>query len=764
MRRANGMVAWIFGSAAMLQIASAANWVSTGPYGGRVAAIYTRAGAPDLVFALTAGGLYRSNDGGDHWARAEAGVLGTVNPTTYGLSGDLLAFDPLDAQAAYLVDADGVLYRTVDTGEHWIPTGYALSGATPLTLAVDASVPRRLYLGTSSGIMRSIDGGVSFAPASDGLPGGFISGIAIDPSDEQHVIAGGGYGPASPAFFHSNDAAEHWLPGQSPCESLSVCDFVHDLRFGGNSHAFAVVIGFVFASFDGVVWGGAPVFEGRVTTLSTNGAQAFLIGGTFGTGFTTDEFSSANLLNEGLAIDGATPLQVLSTNLFPGYPAPGPWFAGTYIAGLFRSDDAGTSWQAHSEGLAATSIRALAFDPNDSSHVLAGDSTGAYSFEGGRALYASTDGGGHWSPVAVQPPARYIRALAYDPTTNGTIYAAGLWAGQPFVATPNSGIYKSTNGGAAWSILDGGLPLLGDPPSATVGSIQALTIDRRSCAEPPPTGPCTSGPLQTLYASASGVYLDAGYSYRVIKSVDAGATWSSADVGLPQPVYVGANYESAVTGPLQVDPENSAIVYLGTFYAGDVGPSDPGIQNGVFRSDDGGEHWTFRSDGLPRYPGSTNAALDVVALAIHPTRSGMLWAGLADEYRIAPAAVYKTVDGGAHWTDSSSGLALAAVGALIVDASDPDTLYAGGNPLPGSRVTMFRSSDGGASWTPMVGAPPTQLLHSLALDPADRTHLLAGTSAGVWTTTEAIFADGFESRRSREPFRLGPSRETDRHP
>ena len=202
--------------------------------------------------------------------------------------------------------------------------------------------------------------------------------------------------------------------------------------------------------------------------------------------------------------------------------------------------------------------------------------------------------------------------------------------------------------------------------------------------------------------------------------------------------------EMIYTKPIVVDPADGNIVYVGTFLYTD-GPyaSAPGIESGVFRSDDAGAHWTFRSEGLPRYPGATDTAFDVLDLAIHPTQTGTLWAAVWNQFDGSSGAVYKTTDGGASWFASSDGLALAAVATLLVDPNHPDTIYAGGGPVSGSRVSIFRSDDGGAHWRPMQGSPPSYV-SVLAMDPGDPTRILAGTQTGVWVSIDAIFADGFD--------------------
>ena len=72
------------GLAASLPAAAVDAWVSTGPWGGSIEDIFAPANAPDLVFALSSGGLYRSIDRSAHWMRAESGIRGMVGATSNG--------------------------------------------------------------------------------------------------------------------------------------------------------------------------------------------------------------------------------------------------------------------------------------------------------------------------------------------------------------------------------------------------------------------------------------------------------------------------------------------------------------------------------------------------------------------------------------------------------------------------------------------------------------------------------------------------------
>ena len=722
-------------------------WTTAGPQGGYLEEIYASPASPKLLFAMTPGGLFRSTDSGASWSRAESGIAGTVGPlaASYASSGDLFAFDPLNDQTAYVIDRGGALYRTDDAGEHWLATGFQLVGSDAQSIAIDRSVPRHMYLATTTGVLRSLDGGATFALLTTGLPTGRVTSVAVDPLDSAHILIGGPYVSGSPFFNYSLDGGDHWAPAYSVCDELFVCGFAHDLRYAGASRWVAAVDGALLESIDnGMNWGEPAELSAK--GVSTTTAFSTLVAGDFGAAFSPDGFETITFANAGLSLDGVTPLHALSAHIFDDYPDSGPWFVGTFIAGLYRSDDMGGQWSPINEGLVATDIRALAIDPSDPSHVLAGDFTGGFTGEGGRSLYTSSDGGASWSPVSAPPPARYIRAIAYDPTTSGpnaTVYATGLYAGPASVANLNGGLYKSTNGGVDWTVIDNGLPTAGDPPHAFIGGVRGFALDPRSCAVPPPTGPCLTGPLRVLYAAASGSYVDDDHSFSIIKSIDAGAHWISSDTGLPNAIFFDSgDYESIVTYRLVVDAQSSNIVYVSTWFETSTGhASAPGIESGVFRSDDGGAHWSFRSDGLARYPGSVNTALDVLALVADPRDSATLWAGMTDGFGTSASAIYKTIDGGAHWTDNSEGLHLAAVRAMTIDPGD-GTLYAGGDAVAGSRDSVFRSTDGGAHWSAVEGAPPTRMLNELVVD--RRGHILAGTSGGVWRDNDRIFSSGFD--------------------
>lgn len=195
-----------------------------------VASLAVDPSAPGTVWAGTTGGIFRSNDGAASW-NAVWPSLDTA---------ERLVVDASDPRRVYAVmrhsGGSGVFYsyvvRTDDGGETWRssppssfqgPSDVALDPASPTTLfvaaaevflksndagaswttvdsftfpelasrvAVAAEPAAAVYVGTSTGVVKSVDGGVTWAPAGRGLGCGNVRALAVDPSSPAVVYAG----------------------------------------------------------------------------------------------------------------------------------------------------------------------------------------------------------------------------------------------------------------------------------------------------------------------------------------------------------------------------------------------------------------------------------------------------------------------------------------------------------------------------------------------------------------------------------------------
>ncbi len=143
-----------------------------------------------------------------------------------------------------------------------------------------------------------------------------------------------------------------------------------------------------------------------------------------------------------------------------------------------------------------------------------------------------------------------------------------------------------------------------------------------------------------------------------------------------------------------------------------------------------------------RLEGPTNIGGRMRAVAFHPTQTNTIYAGGAS------GGVWRSDDLGATWTPLSDFEPRINIGALAIDVSNPDILYAGtGEPIPGSYgrkngsafydgVGVLRSSDAGASWTLLPWPSNNSSVYRIALHPQSSDTLLVGTRDKLWKSTD----------------------------
>ena len=667
------------------------------------------------------------------------------------------------------------------------------------------------------GLLYSDDFGESFTQLAGGLPAqAGYNAVAVDPDNPLLVMAAIGVtapvaptDPSIPGIWRSTDGGQTWAPS-SPFPGTGSNQVSFDVAFGAGTTVYAVVGGGVIRSDDnGLTWPITPVFTDARTvmphptlpnTVYVGGGTGFRVSTDGGLSFAPSPASlSPNPSYTSTAPPNApAPPLVRGIALDPGFPAPGTsiWVA-IDGGGIARSTDGGLSFSpaGPGDGLTAVNVRAFALHPgtqftNATRPIYAGfGDPGAVS----SALFRSLNNGGSWPTANTGLKLAQIRGLALDPSTVGgvgsvepapslgtaVVYAVGRSDVRLGINSGlrNSGIYKSNNGGASWFQLDGGLPRVGTPPTdaANINVVRAVLLDPRSCANPPPGGlpcgrdPATLGgqrPLQTVWAIANGVSTlnpVPASSHRVIRSTDGGLNWSSRDSGIP---VVNAD-EQVLPIVLAMDPNDGNTLYLATTATrfNSSAPistlPNPTIASGVFKTTDGGLNWAPANNGRPFYPGSTTTAHECLALAVHPSVSGTLWAArmqTAPDGSIVSAGLQKSIDGGANWFDVGAGLPPRTdLRVLIVDPVNPDVLYAGGGSNTASSPgAVYKSVDGGLTFRSISISLPSSSATALALDPSNPQVLLAGTDRGVWTLTQVPDADGDGAPDSNEGGAVNP--------
>lgn len=722
--------------------AAAQTWTPLGPDGGTVDYLLADPTTPGRLYA-TAMGLAISDDAGRSWRRAGHGLDGSARNWILGL-----VADADQAGRLYLVDADGRLMRSDDAGQHWVPAGYSLTiaaapfGRGRLPMAdVPGSTTSLLLVGDDGVLRKSTDSGATFSVlAYFGWTQQPVVTIAVDPANPQHVLAGMGVGSqtiSGATLMRSTDGGVTFRtvagdPGLGVGSSIA---------FVPGGPILAVLNGRVHVSSDGgASWQSSGVVANYVAVAPNAPHEAVAMSAT-GCRRSVDFLAGSVPCDAGLPTDGIyarfTDLAVVADGA-TAFRA----VATTSVIGVRALGSADVSWTPSNAGLATRMMRGLELVPGSAS-VFAGHWEET-PFESS-ALFATEGGGAQWRHV-LGDRAKYVRALALDPTTTGqpatmTVYAGGLSLYTPGQATRAS-LYRSLDGGQSWAVLEQGLPAGSLPGSVQRAMIRQIVVDPRSCATPPARGRCSSGPLQRVFALATTE------GWRVLRSDQRGDNWISgdtADSGLPRTFYDGNTFESIYPAHLEIGADGE--LFLALLYQGgndDGSPFQPTMQSGVFRSLDGGLHWHQRSNGLPLLPGAAQTYPDVGALAAHPRRAGVLWAAVGNY--LQPSRVYKSVDGGASWLPASPLLSDCSIHELQVDRSAPDVIYAAGAGVGYASACIYRSEDGGGTWNAVGPDAPFGTIHDLRWDEHDQARLVVTTEMGVWqlrSPADKIFIENF---------------------
>jgi photosystem II stability/assembly factor-like uncharacterized protein len=251
--------------------------------------------------------------------------------------------------------------------------------------------------------------------------------------------------------------------------------------------------------------------------------------------------------------------------------------------GVYKSTDAGETWT--NVGLPESHhIGRIVVHPEDPNTVYVAALGHLYSENEERGLYRSTDGGRRWQKVlgpVVRGKNIGVVDVAMDPSDPETLYAATFDKVRvPFsydLGGPGSRIYKTTDGGDTWTMLENGLPAgmlgrIGIAVSHSNPNIVYATIEN---ANKPDMS--EEERYQELLGHESSSGMIGGEIYR---SDDAGTTWRKTH---PDSVSIGGQ-PAYYYGQIRVDPNNPDRVYV--------------LSVSTFLSEDGGATWQARALGF----------------------------------------------------------------------------------------------------------------------------------------------------------------------
>ena len=624
-----------------------------------------------------------------------------------------------------------------------------------------ASQPNVFYIGfDNGGVWRSTDYGSTWTPLFDAQPTGSIGAIAVAPSDPNIIYVGSGEGLQRPdlsvgdGVYKSTDAGKTWRH-LGLRDGQQIPAIIVDPR--NPNRLFAAVLGHPYG----------PNAE-RGVFRSTDGGE------TWQKVLFKDDTTGA----VDLAIDPRNPQTVYAV-LWQAQQ--GPWENGAFSgpnSGLFKSTDGGSTWNQLTGGLPAFAQGlgriGIAVAPNDPSRMYA--LVEARSDAGG--LYRSDDAGTTWRRVngdqRIYGRGSDFAVARVDPRNRDVVYVANIStyrstdAGQTFTAikgapggddyhniwinpsNPNiillavdQGATITVNGGRTWSswynqptaqfyhvITDNQFPYWvygGQQESGSVGIASRGNDGQITFREWHPVG-------AEEYAYIAPDPLNPNLIYGgALNSV----TRYNRATGDVEHVTPRGSYRYLRTVPLLFSEVDPHILYLGTQM--------------VLKTTNGGGTWTEISKDLTRetydLPPSVASYADAakrqatrrgIVYSIAPSRRNVdvIWAGTDD------GLIHVTRDGGKNWKDvTPPGMTpWSKVAQLDASHFDDETVYAAVNRLrlDDLKPHIYRTHDGGATWKETVRGLPEGPVNTVREDPVRKGLLFAGTELAVFVS----FSDG----------------------
>ena len=305
-------------------------------------------------------------------------------------------------------------------------------------------------------------------------------------------------------------------------------------------------------------------------------------------------------------------------NAIAFHPEPQTIYVGTPIGGLWRTRDGGGSWTSLTDGLPEIGVSDIAIDPLTPTtvYLLTGDGEAGESMHGPPSigLLKSTDDGAHWLATGLiwrTTQRQYAHRLAIHPTAPAILFVAS-----------SAGLLRTADAGQTWRVV---------LPAATNNTIWDVLF----------------GP-----ADPSVVY--AASSTEVYRSLDGGESWMHLAGALPSfPDQNDPNVSDRIR--LGVTPASPTTLYV-------LFGSRQGFTNGLYRSDDRGEHFSKQSSTTP--------------LSTDPS---------------APLPIDLTKPNVLGWDPNDFGSQSDYDLSLAVSPTNVDRVHVGG-------VNTWRSDDGGRTW------------------------------------------------------------------
>ncbi len=310
----------------------------------------------------------------------------------------------------------------------------------------------------------------------------------------------------------------------------------------------------------------------------------------------------------------------------------------------------------------------------------------------GGGLWKSVDGGTSWTPVTDgKIRSSSVGAVAVAPSNPDVVYIGMGEAELRGNIMQGDGVYRSPDAGKTWQHIG-------------LEATQAIAKIRVDPGNP-----------DVAYVAALGHPFGKNVERGVFRTRDGGKTWEKV------------LYRNDGTGAVDValDPSDSKTLYAALWEAGRTSWTmwSGGPGSGLFKSTDGGDHWTE----ITRNPGLPTGVDGKIGISVSQANPRLVWAMVENEN----GGLFVSRDAGATWSKVNDERKLRQRAFyythVFADPKDTATVYV-------ENVQFFRSTDGGKTFKAMK--EPHGDNHDLWIDPANPQRMINGNDGGGTVTVD----------------------------
>lgn len=352
-------------------------------------------------------------------------------------------------------------------------------------------------------------------------------------------------------------------------------------------------------------------------------------------------------------------------------------YAGMASGGIFRTTDAGATWDPIFDDQATLTIGDIAIDPSDPDVIYAGTGEpNAHSFSWfGDGVYKSSDGGDTWSRMGLEN-SRYIGRILVDPNDGDRVWTAAT--GVLFGTGGERGIYRSLDAGTTWAQV-----LFVSDSTAAID----IAMD--------PTRP------DTLYAAMwermRGLTYrrSGGVTSGIYRSFDGGDNWTQLTSGLPSGTGLGRI-------GLSVAASSPNIIYACI--------ENNNTFDGVYKSTNYGNSWS-KVSGSQLDEMTSSFGWYFGQIRVDPNNANRVF--------VMGVPLYRSENGGNSWSEIAWNNHVDHH-AMAFDPFDPDRIF------EGNDGGIYYSGDNGDSWTKLYDQPTNQF-YTIEVDYQNPNKVYGGT-------------------------------------